>query len=761
MTILLSIFLIGFTAMSVQIVILREFLTVFYGNELSIGLVLGSWLIWGAAGSWALGGFADKAKSKLNLFSVAQVVLSFLIVLSILAIRSIKLYFSLAPGEIIGFIPMLLSSFFILAPVCMLLGFMFSLGCRVYQAKSAEPAQSIGAAYSWESVGSLLGGLIASFIFIRFMSSIDIGVALGLLNILTAIALRHQRGAKKTGRMFTGALALIFVAVSVLWFSGTWGKLDEHSRNRQWQGYTILGAKNSIYGNIMVTKRDSQYSFFDNGLHLYSVPDRLACEETVHFALLEHKDAQDLLLIGGGVAGLIGEMLKYPVRSIDYLELDPLIVEMAEKYLPAKEYEPLKQAKVSIYNLDGRFFIKSTHKKYDCVIVRLGDPYTAQLNRYYTVEFFKEVKRVLNRGGVFSFALSSSESYISPELGEYLRSVYLGLKKVFKDVLVIPGETAYFLACDKAGGLTYDYNILMDRAKERNLDLKYVREYYLFSKLSPSIISYTEGVLAEKGKVKLNYDFQPSAYYYNISFWAARLGDKVFRKILQGASFKKVIISVTGICFLIILWGLVGTLKNKDFYKAAGLMALMAGGFSAMSIQIIILFSFQVIYGYLFYQIGLLLTVFMAGLAAGSFFISILMKHFKKPLRFLALAGILFSVLSLGLPLLFSWLSFSGKEFILQLGAGFIFPLFSLFTGLIAGMQFPVVNKIYLVGKQQKGRVSGLTYGVDLLGSSFGAFLTGVFLIPVLGITWSCFTIAAVNLSVLSVLNAAGRYYSR
>ena len=755
MAILFSIFLIGFTAMAAQIIIMREFLIVFYGNEISIGFIFGSWLIWGALGSWFLGRFADKTKAKLDLFLSCQLVLSLLLVLSILAVRSIKFYFKLAPGEIAGVIPMVISSFIIVAPICVLLGFMFSLGCRIYQARSTEMAEGIGVAYCLESIGALVGGALLSFILIRFLNSITISVILGLLNILAATYLQFKLRKDRLGRLSIVAFLVIFVAVLVLWLFKAWDDLDEYSRKRQWQGYEVLEAKNSIYGNIMVTKRDGQYSFFDNGLHLYSVPDELTSEEAVHFALLEHKDPKDLLLIGGGVGGLIGEMLKHPIKSIDYFELDPVIIEMATKYLPAKEFEPLKNSKVSIYNLDGRFFIKSAqmvHKKYDCVITHLGDPYTAQINRYYTVEFFNEVKRVLNEGGIFSFALSSSESYISPELGEYLRSVYLGLKKVFKDVLVIPGDTAYFLACDKIGVLTYDYNILMNRAKERNLDLKYVREYYLFSKLSPQLLSYSEGVLLQKGQVKLNYDFQPSTYYYNMTFWLARFSDPSFKKMLKAASFKNVVSTVFGICILIILVSIIKMRKNKDFYKKASLMVLLATGFSAMAIQMILLLSFQIVYGYVFYKIGVLLTVFMAGLTMGSFCMTILMKQFKRPLNILILSSSLFCILPLGLPVFFSWISTSSKEIISGLGANLIFPLLSVIFGLLAGVQFPIVNKIYLVNKQEAGQVAGLTYGVDLLGSCFGAFLTGIILIPTLGIFGSCFVIAVINLSVLIVL---------
>jgi len=749
MGILFSIFLIGFTAMAAQIIILRELLIVFYGNEVSIGLILGSWLFWGAAGSWFLGSFTDSFDLKPGIFPICQLILTFFLVSSILIIRSIKFYFGLAPGEVIGFMPMAISTFFVLAPICALLGFMFSLGCKIYQAKEGETGRNIGLAYGWESIGAMLGGLLSSFIFVRFLNSVTIAVVLGILNISAAAFLQFKL--RKTGGAFL--LVILAMAFGLSLFKAAPG-LDEYSRRRQWRGYQILESRNSIYGNVMVTKINGQYSFFDNGLHLYSIPDRQAAEEAVHFTLLEHPDPRDVLLLGGG-PGQIREILQYPVGSIDYLELDPLIIKMAEKYLPPEEYVPLRDARVSIHNLDARFFIKSSNKKYDCVIACLGDPYTAQINRYYTIEFFEEIKKLLRKNGIFSFALSSSESYISPELSEYLSSVYLGLKEVFGDILVIPGDTAYFLASDMPGVITSDYRILMDKAKERGIDLKYVREYYLFSKLSPRLVDYTKNTLLQRKEVRLNYDFHPSSYYYNMIFWSLRLGEPGFKKLFKSASFKNTVNAVSGICILIIVMGLAWTRRNKRVYKYASLMALMAAGFSAMAIQIITLLAFQIIYGYVFYKVGFLLTFFMAGLATGSFWVTGLINKLKRPLNILTRVNSLFFILSLGLPLFFSWLSASDNMAVSQAGANLAFPLLSFIIGLLAGVQFASANKVYIGDIQKVGTVSGMTYGIDLLGSCFGALLTSIFLIPVLGVSGSCFAIAALNLSVLTILSLA------
>ena len=123
--------LMGATAMASQIVFMREFLVVFYGNEISIGIILASWLLWGAFGSWFLGRFSDRVSAKIRLFSFCQLGLAFILPVTFFAVRSSKALMGITTGEVVGYYPMAVATFTILALSCNIMGFMFSLGCRV------------------------------------------------------------------------------------------------------------------------------------------------------------------------------------------------------------------------------------------------------------------------------------------------------------------------------------------------------------------------------------------------------------------------------------------------------------------------------------------------------------------------------------------------------------------------------------------------------------------------------------------------------
>jgi len=736
--------------MASQIVLMRELLVVFYGSEISMSFILASWLLWGAFGSALLGRRVAGDKPQLYLFLLSQFALGILLPISILAIRWLKELLGFGPGEMIGFLPMAVSSLIILAPSCILLGLMFFLGCRLYEPFSQDSAGRITRVYIYEAIGSLIGGLLTSFLFIRLLLPFEIIGILSLANIVNAVFLLIASRQVKAKPLPTAIFMLTLVILIVVWFSGGWRRLEQYSLKKQWRGYKLAAARNSIYGNIVISQSSGQLSFFNDGLHLYTVPDKLASEQAVHFALLEHPQPKSLLVVGGGIGGLIEEALKHPLEKVDYVELDPLIINLAKVYLDRQAYLPLEDPRVSIKNLDGRFFIKATTHRYDCIIVHLGDPFTAQLNRYYTLEFFQEARRILNEGGILSFALTGSENYLSPEQKDFLGSIYFSLRGSFSYIKLIPGDTVYFLASDKTGALTYDYKILMQRAKERNLDLKYVREYYLFTNLSQERVAYLENALGLNNKAKINYDFRPVSYYYAIVFWSTYFRDSLLTRALSFFAGRR--------SFRFILWTGVAIFcfwlfkRKKIEPRKVVLAALLTTGFSEMALQVTILISFQIIYGYLFYKLGMIFTCFMVGLVLGGCWIVAMMPRLKNAMRTFIGTQLALGLYALILPLVFWWLAGAREAKIIWLGANIIFVLLPISAGFIGGIQFYLANRVYLSKREDAAAVGGLIYGLDLSGSCLGALLSGIFFIPILGIPKTCLVLAVLNLSVSSWL---------
>jgi len=85
-------------------------------------------------------------------------------------------------------------------------------------------------------------------------------------------------------------------------------------------------------------------------------------------------------------------------------------------------------------------FVRTTANRYDAAIINLPDPATAQLNRFYTLEFFGELKHVLNEGAVVSISLLPAAEYQGSEARRLSSILAMTLHHVFANVLIVPAR---------------------------------------------------------------------------------------------------------------------------------------------------------------------------------------------------------------------------------------------------------------------------------------------------------------------------------
>ena len=142
----LAIVIMGFTALVVQILLMRELTVQFYGNELSLGTILGIWLLWTALGSGLLARMIKIADIR-RAAAFVQLTLAGFLIPFILIIRSGKAVLSVTIGEMIGFMPMLLISAITLAPFCLLSGMLYTWFCRFLQPFGKVDVSSISCVF--------------------------------------------------------------------------------------------------------------------------------------------------------------------------------------------------------------------------------------------------------------------------------------------------------------------------------------------------------------------------------------------------------------------------------------------------------------------------------------------------------------------------------------------------------------------------------------------------------------------------------------
>ena len=589
----------------------------------------------------------------------------------------------------------------------------------------------------------------------------------GLLNICMAAALVLRMKGRRVA-VLAGAAALAAIPL-LLWVAP---RVDRAARERLWRGFNVVGERNSIYGNLAVTQTGQRQSvagvenrewqgtirsIYSNGAILANAPDPAAAEEAVDYALLEHAAPRSILLIGGGVNGAVTEALKHPsVERLDYVELDPALIGMAREFFPAQTAAFDSDPRVHLHFLDGRRFLAGTSQRFDVIIVDVPDPQTAQLNRFYTVEFFRAARGHLKPGGLLALELRSSEETISPDLADFLRCIRRTLGEVFPYQAAIPGEIIHFFGAMQADALTRDPQVLVERLRERKLNTQYVREYFIPYRMMPDRMEQVETELRPSATTLVNRDFAPAAYAFDVVLWSdqfrsaqVKSGYAEWFRAAEQVTFRRV--AGAAALLLVIALALAAFLPGRERRaRAAAGSCVAATGFTLMALQIFLLLAFQSVYGYVYTQLAILIGLFMAGIALGSW---LAMRRgcgdrsaALSPLR----GGHADSARVAG-PALLLAVSLIGRftsPAAAWIAAQVIFPALAALAGMLGGYQFVVAAGIFLRDRGQRWGL-GVLYAIDLLGGCAGALVLSGFLIPVYGFWRTAWLVAGINLTAV------------
>ncbi len=678
--IILSIVAVGISSISNQILIIREFLSQFQGNEITISAVIFFWLLIGGSGSLLSKYFK---KESLLFLSILLFLSAILPLAQIILIRLLRNLFFI-PGSSVGLSSII---FYILCTTffyCFIIGFILPYSQKAL--KEIGYTLDTGRLYLIDNIGDITGGAITSFVLIYLLKPFPIIAVTSFPIILISLYLLYLRR--------RWLIFCLFLFLSILFFYVSLSPSIEIKSLVPHYG-NILRYVESPYGRIVVTREDSQYTIWDLGKPFYFQKNIEEAEEKVHYTLCQLDHIRDVLLISGGIGRTIKEIEKYHPHHIDYVELDPIITKIGSELglIP-------KKADLSIINQDGRYYLKNTKKRYSAIIVDLPDPDTFQINRFFTREFFLLAKRHLEKGGVISISMDYSPNYMSLIRKKKISILYNTLRSCFKYIGLIPGKRLYFISGDRP--------IYMDIPEilfKKHIKTLYAAPYF-YGNATPDRIGYIkEAVLQDK---RINTDLKPCLVSVLFYEW--------FRKFQIKPSY--FLFPFFAIMILYLLF-----IKREEY-------VLFSTGLSLMGIEMLTIFLFQIAYGYVYLKVGAIITMFLLGLFPGS----------MVGIRFKGDAKKYVSILEI-LILCMIAISCLGANVLNKLPK-LLFFIYPLVFSFLCGFQFPKLAEI--IGEESSAAsllfaadLIGASLGTILIGIitiPFFGILDAVFLIASLKI---------------------------
>jgi len=572
-----------------------------------------------------------------------------------------------------------------------------------------------------------------------------------LLSVCIILYINRQR------IILVGALSILMLTMFSL-LPPINGWIEARMVEKRWQSISTLPLTYSVdskYQNIAVSSMYNQYNLYLNTMFASVFPNDEDNMLLAAHLVCQHPQPKRILVIGDAMTGLAKFLLQYHMDLVVSVEIDDKAIETILKFLPEADQKILEDKRFNVVIRDGREYVKDfirssqsfhqTNPGFDLVYLNVSEPSTLLLNRYYTREFFIDLARVLNADGVIVLKVTSSENYEQGYVTDYTASVFHTVQSVFPEVAVAPGVKNFFFASRSQGIVTDNPQVLAERWQQSGIEpAKLARIFYSLYPEEKTLFIRNALENHRQSKIQINTDDAPIAclYFNKIIGWYGESNLSGILGFFEGVQMRDVIFMI----LFVFLWRLLyigggrWTKRHIQFKRFHTLLAVFSAGMTGLSLELVILYTFQGNFGDIYHIIGFIIAVFMFGLPLGALFANrLITRHGSREsfiISHIVAVQILLGIISWQLPGLMSRMV---SDVLLHQVIIFIQ---TILIGFAVGMVFPLAIHLYLGSAGKTGKTAGIIDAFDHIGAAVGAFFIGTLFLPVIGVHKVCHLIA-------------------
>ncbi|MFT7486090.1 MAG: spermidine synthase [Candidatus Paceibacteria bacterium] len=420
----------GVTSFTYEVLWTRLLGQILGGSVFAFATMLATFLVGITIGSAIASAFARTRKSSALGFVAAQIGIA---VLSMMAWNQIdglpEQFLKLNRGGEGGFTAGALLAAMVLLPSAICIGATFPFALRILARKSDDAGRASARVYSWNTVGAIVGAVLAGFFLIPglgFERSAQFAIGTNLvLAFLTALAFLSSNKP--------------VVALSAVSLIGIFMFKPESPENLMRHSFMGLPAEGEILyqavghsATVLGIEQNGTFEVRSSGLPEASVAPRGAVPFGInapyYLALLPviaRPKAESMMVIGFG-GGVTLEAVAPSIKQLDVIELEPEIIRANEVFAPRRRVNPFRDKRLNLIYNDARGALALTDEKWDIIVSQPSHPWTAGASHLYTREFLELSKQHLNKDGVFVQWMSAGflDSELFGSIGNTLMSSF-------------------------------------------------------------------------------------------------------------------------------------------------------------------------------------------------------------------------------------------------------------------------------------------------------------------------------------------------
>jgi len=542
------IFSYGLFTIAAQTLLFREFITTFEGNDISVGIFFGSWLLWvglSASVVYRTKTLAQKLLENIHFLFLAYLpafVLQFILTVQARELAGMESY------ALPTVTALLLLAVLVNAPISIITGMLFVAACRWFRQTDALPCDymphhkqhrhlPVSRVYILEAAGSFAAGVGTTVLLavgvgaVRIFFILAFFVSFSALTVELAGAVRYKNVFSRKVR--AGLLFLLPLGIIVGLAAGLDRTLTDRVKVVRW---TKLFPRTALAGSFQTAQAryfygtyQQQWMVVREGGVCETLPPDTAAGRAAAVCLSQKPQAANVLVVGNGL-GLCYRFLRLPqIRHVTWSHCDSEYIQVLDTFVPPE----FKFTDVRLHRLAGdiRDLLPERPRFYDIVILNLPETTSSVLNRYYTVEFYQQIKESLAPDGVLGIRIQGGENIMGTELINLGASTAATLQQVFSRFVITAGEESWFIASD-GGNLTPEPGTLRDRfaaipGAEKVFTADGLLSVYLPDRAEKALADYSAADLP--AALLINRDARPLTHLYSLLLAAKQSAAPVTR----------------------------------------------------------------------------------------------------------------------------------------------------------------------------------------------------------------------------------------
>jgi len=298
----------------------------------------------------------------------------------------------------------------LLLPMTIAFGAAFPFAVALASGRDDTVTEHLGRIYAINTLGAILGSLLAGFVLIPTIGLHMTIRAVAALSGIAAIAIffRAHRGRARTFGFGFAAAVLAAVAVAPQWdrsllSSGAYKYAPAMRGSNLATSLTageLLSYREGSAGTVAVRKLTGTISLaIDGKVDASNAGDMLTQRMLAHVPLLLHPDPKRVAVLGLGSGVTLGSALTHPIREAAVLEISPEVV-AASRFFEDENHRALADNRTRLIVGDGRTHLMLGAETYDVIVSEPSNPWMAGIASLFTREFFEGARARLAPGGV-------------------------------------------------------------------------------------------------------------------------------------------------------------------------------------------------------------------------------------------------------------------------------------------------------------------------------------------------------------------------